>query len=111
MSEEKVIDQKKQKGLASSALFLVKKEDKKPEKLEVRRQKLLDEVESWKSFAQALRIEDRRLLNSMLEKIWPFDSAVENCKEGYETEAFLLGLLILQQKMIDRLEELIKASM
>jgi len=68
--------------------------------------KLRDEVESWRSFARALRIEDRQVLNQMLERIWSFDAAVENCKEGYETEAFLLGLLILQQKAIDYLEEM-----
>jgi len=70
------------------------------------KEKLLFEVESWRSFAKALRLEDRQRLNRMLEKIWSFNGAVENSKRGYETEAFLLGLLILQQKTIDRLEEM-----
>ena len=71
------------------------------------KKKLQIEVESWRSFATALRLEDRQLLNHMLEKIWPFTGMVEECKEGYETEAFLLGLLVMQQKTIDRLEEMI----
>jgi hypothetical protein len=69
--------------------------------------KLQQEVESWRPFAKALRLEDRQLLNRMLEKIWAFDSVVENSKEGYETEAFLLSLLILQQKTIDHLEAML----
>jgi len=97
-----------------SAFFLLEKKSEKEAKRNSnagrRKNKLLDEVESWRSFAQALRIEDRRLLNSMLEKIWEFESAVESCKEGYETEAFLLGLLILQQKTIDYLEGLVAAA-
>jgi len=71
------------------------------------KKKLQIEVKSWRSFATALRLEDRQLLNTMLEKIWPFTDMIEECKEGYETEAFLLGLLVIQQKTIDRLEEMI----
>jgi hypothetical protein len=101
---------KLQRKNSSSALFLIEGGKKSAEvetkQLEKTR-KLLVEVESWRPFSRALRIEDRRLLNRMLEKIWSFDDAVENSKEGYETEAFLLGLLILQQKTIDQLEEMI----
>jgi hypothetical protein len=57
---------------------------------------------------QALRLQDRQTLNQLLEKIWAFGEAVEHCKEGYDTEAFLLSLLILQQKTIDRLENLVE---
>ena len=67
--------------------------------------KLVEEVKSWRSFAKALRLEDRRLFNEMLEKIWDCADAVENCREGYVTEAFLLSLLISQQKTIDQLLE------
>jgi hypothetical protein len=121
---DKELQQRQQKkreadtSTASSTLFLVerKKPAEKDNDLLAERErtrkigrssKLQDEVQSWRSFARALRIEDRQLLNHVLEKIWPFDGAVESCKEGYETEAFLLGLLILQQKTIDRLEAMI----
>ena len=73
--------------------------------VEGKKAKLVDEAESWRSFAEALRSEDRQLLRQMLEKIWAYKDAVENCKEGYETEAFLLSLLISQQKTIDLLEK------
>ena len=100
---------KKSTTPAYSTLFLLTNEeaDKETEKLGPASKKLLNEVKSWRSFAQALRIEDRRLLNRMLENIWSFDGVVESCKEGYETEAFLLGLLVLQQKTIDHLEKII----
>jgi len=69
------------------------------------RPKLVEEVASWKSFAKALRLEDRKLLQEMVENIWSYTDAVENSTEENVTEAFLLGLLISQQKTIDRLLE------
>ena len=67
--------------------------------------KLAEEVGSWKSFEKALRLPDRELFHAMVEKSWSFSEAVENSKEGYVTEAFLLTLLISQQKIIDQLLE------
>ena len=69
------------------------------------RPRLVEEVKSWKSFEKALRLQDRELFHAMVEKIWSFSEAVENSGEGYVTEAFLLSLLISQQKLIDRLLE------
>ncbi|HXQ92172.1 MAG TPA: hypothetical protein VN739_04140 [Nitrososphaerales archaeon] len=83
----------------------MKKDSESPYPVEGKTAKLADEIESWRSFAEALRSEDRQLLRRMLEKIWTCSDAVENCKEGYETEAFLLSLLISQQKTIDLLEK------
>jgi hypothetical protein len=70
-----------------------------------RRPKLVEEVNSWKSFEKALRLQDRNLFHEMVEKSWSFSEAVENSREGYVTEAFLLSLLISQQKLIDQLLE------
>jgi hypothetical protein len=95
---KKLRDQK-----TAAALFPAVEEESGKKAAE--KEKLQFELESWRSFAKALRLEDRQLLNRMLEKIWSFNGAVENSKRGYETEAFLLSLLILQQKTIDRLEE------
>ncbi len=67
--------------------------------------KLVDEVDSWKLFAKALRLEDRKLFQEMIEKIWSYTDAVENSGEEKVTEAFLLSLLISQQKIIDKLLE------
>jgi hypothetical protein len=67
--------------------------------------KLVEEIQSWKSFAKALRREDRQLFHAMVEKIWNHAEAVENSREGDVTEAFLLSLLISQQKIIDQLLE------
>jgi len=66
--------------------------------------KLKFELDSWPYFEGALRLEDRTLLRKMNEDIVKCAEAVENCKEGYETEAYLLTLLIHQQKFIDFLE-------
>lgn len=91
----------------SSTLFPIEEDEKGSSKNDDEKKLLQFEIESWRPFAKALRLEDRQLLNRMMEKIWPLESAVESAKEGYETEAFLLALLILQQKTIDRLEEML----
>jgi hypothetical protein len=109
MSEEDLRKWERKNKRYSPALSLLENESSEEEKKDQRKKKkkLELEIESWRSFASALRLEDRQLLNRMLEKIWPFTEMVEESKEGYETEAFLLGLLILQQKTINRLEEIL----
>ena len=67
--------------------------------------KLKAEIDSWHSFIQSLRFEDRQFLRDMLSKAWRYADAVENSKEGYTTEAFLVSLLISRQKNINWLEE------
>ena len=107
VAAEKMAKKKKIVVPPSSTLFLKdEKSSTENDDSEGEKKLLKLEVESWRPFAKALRLEDRQLLNRMMEKIWPFEGAVERAKEGYETEAFLLGLLILQQKTIDRLEEM-----
>ncbi len=94
----------------ASSLFLVKntEAEKEPVELGTKKGKLLEEVESWEAFTHSLRLQDRQVLKQLLENIWAFDDMVEKCKEGYDTEAFLLSLLILQQKTIDQLESLVE---
>ena len=106
LSEKEIIElRKKPKDQkTTTALFPTETDNKKEA---VAEEKLPAEIGSWRSFAKALRLEDRQLLNRMFEKIWSFDGVVENSKKGYETEAFLLSLLIMQQKTIDRLEEMV----
>ena len=74
------------------------------------RPKLVEEVDSWNAFAKALRLEDRKLFQEMVEKSWSYADAVESSREENVTEAFLLSLLISQQKTIDKLEEKRKRS-
>jgi bacterioferritin (cytochrome b1) len=70
--------------------------------------KLKEEIDSWSLFVESLRLEDRETFKRMVEKIWTFSDSVEICKDEYTTEAFLLSILISQQKTIDWLENQIK---
>lgn len=70
--------------------------------------KLKEEIDSWSLFVESLRLEDRETFKRMVEKIWTFSDSVEICKDEYTTEAFLLSILVSQQKTIDWLENQIK---
>jgi hypothetical protein len=63
--------------------------------------KLKEEIDSWALFIESLRLEDRELFKSMVQKIWAYSDSVEICKDEYTTEALLLSILISQQKTIN----------
>lgn len=63
------------------------------------------EIESWKGYAQALRIEDRRIFQRMLERCYRYAAAVNTKPEALSTEALLMSILLEQEKEIERLEK------
>jgi hypothetical protein len=63
------------------------------------------EIESWRGYAQALRMEDRRLFERMLERCYRYAGAVNAKPEALSTEALLMSILLEQEKEIERLEK------
>jgi len=71
--------------------------------------KLKNEIDSWQSFAEALRIEDREVFLKIVEEASQYEDGIENSLEGHNTEAFLLSILLFQQKKIEELKEFVEA--
>jgi bacterioferritin (cytochrome b1) len=62
---------------------------------------------------ESLRLEDRELFKSMVQKIWAYSDSIEICRDEHTTEAFLISILISQQKTINWLAnqiELLRTS-
>jgi bacterioferritin (cytochrome b1) len=72
--------------------------------------KLKQEIDSWSLFVESLRLEDREVFKSMIQKSWAYSDSVEICRDEYTTEAFLISLLISQQKTIDWLKNQLEMS-
>jgi len=62
--------------------------------------KFKQEADSWRSFSQSLRYEDRETFRQMMTKVWKYSEAIENSGRGYTTEALLLSLILSQHKTI-----------
>jgi hypothetical protein len=65
--------------------------------------KLSQEIDSWGPFVESLALEDRELFKDMVQETWNYLDSVEFCKDEYTTEAFILSLLIGNQKAINSL--------
>ena len=61
---------------------------------------LAKEVESWRSFAESLRAEDRGLFIKMLNDCYRYVEAVNAKGEPFPAEALLMALIFSQHKMI-----------
>lgn len=61
---------------------------------------LAKEVESWRSFAESLRAEDRELFIKMLNDCYRYAEAVNAKGEPFPAEALLMALIFSQHKMI-----------
>jgi len=72
---------------------------------------LLDEeIESWKGFPWALRSEDLKLWNAMIKEARDdFGEAVERSGKTFATDPFFMALLLLQQRLIGRLQGELRA--
>lgn len=62
---------------------------------------LAKEIESWKSFAESLRTEDREMFNKMIRQCYKHIKSINLKGEPYTTEALLMSLILTQHKMID----------
>jgi hypothetical protein len=62
---------------------------------------LAKEIESWNSFAESLRTEDREVFNKMIHQCYKHIKSINLKGEPYTTEALLMSLILTQHKMID----------
>lgn len=62
---------------------------------------LKDEVDSWRSFAEALRAEDREVFRKLIEKCWNYSDAIEASGKPYLVEPLLLTMLLVQHRTIE----------
>jgi hypothetical protein len=63
-----------------------------------------DEVASWDSMKEALRLEDRIRFRDLIDRASKNMSAMKIIKEEYQTEAFMLLLILEQRRELKRIE-------
>lgn len=61
---------------------------------------IMEEIDSWQRFANALRAEDRALFMEMLRLCHEYFPAMQARDSPFPTEALLMSLLLAQHKMI-----------
>lgn len=62
---------------------------------------LAKEIQSWKSFGDSLRLEDRIVFNKMIQQSYKHIRAINAKGESYTTESLMLSLILIQHQMID----------
>jgi len=61
---------------------------------------IMEELDSWQRFADALRAEDRALFMEMLRLCYEYFPAMQARDSPFTTEALFMSLLLAQHKMI-----------
>lgn len=61
---------------------------------------IIEELDSWQRFADALRAEDRALFNEMLRLCYEYFPAMQARDSPFPTEALFMSLLLVQHKAI-----------
>lgn len=64
---------------------------------------IMEELESWRGFGDALRAEDRELFTEMLRECYEYVPAMHAKASPFSTEALLMSILFAQHKKIARL--------
>jgi hypothetical protein len=64
---------------------------------------IIDELDSWGRFADALRAEDRDLFREMLRLCYEYFPAMQARESPFSAEALFMALLLVQHKTIVRL--------
>ena len=62
---------------------------------------LAKEIQSWKSFSDSLRLEDRKMFEKMTRQCYKHLKAINAKGESYTTESLMLSLILIQHQMID----------
>ena len=71
--------------------------------------RLKEEIDSWRSYADALRKEDRDIFREMLNSVSAsYGEAIDLAERGYDTEAVMMRILLNQQKTINWLSNFLK---
>lgn len=66
---------------------------------------IMEELDSWQRFADALRADDRVLFNEMLRLCYEYFPAMQARDSPFSTEALFMSLLLVQHKTIVWLAE------
>ena len=61
---------------------------------------IIEELDNWGRFADALRVEDRALFKEMLRLCYEYFPAMQTRKSPFPSEALFMSLLLMQQKTI-----------
>ncbi len=61
---------------------------------------VLEEMESWRRFADALRAEDRELFKEMIRLCYEYLPAMEARASPFPSEPLFMSLLLVQHKTI-----------
>jgi hypothetical protein len=68
------------------------------------------EIRRWNGFAKALRIEDRKAFDALMDACRSYASAGSNATQPILFEPMILSILVSQQKQIMRLEKALDAA-
>jgi hypothetical protein len=69
---------------------------------------LAKEIQSWDSFADGLKAEDREIFRQMLNQCYRHVEAINKKGELFPTESLLMSLILSQQELIEFLLDKIK---
>jgi len=61
---------------------------------------IIEELDSWGRFADALRAEDRELFREMLRLCYEYFPAMQASESPFPSEALFMSLLLMQHKTI-----------
>ena len=61
---------------------------------------IIEELDSWQRFADALRADDRALFHEMLRLCFEFVPAIQARDSPFPAEALFMSLLLVQHKTI-----------
>jgi len=61
---------------------------------------IIEELDSWGHFAEALRAEDRELFKEMLRLCYEYFPAIQARESPFPSEALFMSLLLMQHKTI-----------
>jgi len=61
---------------------------------------VIEELDSWRRFAGALKAEDRELFNEMLRFCYEYFPAMQARESLFPSEALFMSLLLVQHKTI-----------
>ena len=74
------------------------------------RMALEDEINRWKGFEKALRIEDRQAFDALMDACRNYASAGSNATNPILFEPMVMSILLSQQVKISRLEKALDAN-
>jgi hypothetical protein len=66
------------------------------------------EIETWKNFRNALRMEEREIFDDLMDQCRFRASAASAAVRSTVTEAMLMTILFLHHKMIKRLQKIVE---